>query len=437
MLESYSDCHQFDKTEPPSLGLPYPPSSSAPSDSQLSLYLYLSGFDSSAQSSDTSSEPLDNTLHQHISAFSTIGQRRPALPASPALPPPRNLLPVPYNTRYIADFIISQYERLVDFSYFRANDWQVSKLRISIAKRMQGSDSMRWIMFLGMRTISAVLDGDGPSSLDKHVKLITRFEQQIGPPSEQSLDSGRISNLTGLLELNFLKLKFIRHLNMYQCVQILAPMVCQIIYMDPTLWLDSWNFTAVSLTHILASSRAELIHFILLDSLCSLAYALPQAIEYDTSVAPFDIEMHPTKWIHGCPVEFQHALVEINAHFNARVGARPLRDWRYIEHRLKSWQAKVWSTTDEEPRRTVARLAVQESWRHALLIYLYMGACGVTSDDLRVQASVRQVFKLADTLKGLPLVSIYLPIQYIVDINRYRLERARVPKGTGSLLKNV
>lgn len=47
----------------------------------------------------------------------------------------------------------------------------------------------------------------------------------------------------------------------------------------------------------------------------------------------------------------------------------------------------------------MARLAVHESWRHALLIYLYMGVCGVNSADPRVESSVTQIVQLINVVK--------------------------------------
>jgi hypothetical protein len=160
-------------------------------------------------------------------------------------------------------------------------------------------------------------------------------------------------------------------MNAYQLLRNTAPIFLQIAFEEPALWPNPHNYAAISLAHIFASTRYELGHFVLMDSLCSLTYGLPQVIEYDTSILPSDVDIHPVEWVHGCPTEFQIALVNINARFHqTRVGPEP--DWRPIEHLIKSWQPAVQTSAEGESWQAVARLAVQESWRHTLLIYLYM-----------------------------------------------------------------
>jgi hypothetical protein len=102
-----------------------------------------------------------------------------------------------------------------------------------------------------------------------------------------------------------------------------------------------------------------------------MMYGVPQTVEYDTSVPPLEGDTHPVEWMHGCPAKLQLIMVDINIRraWN-RIGPAP--DWRGLEHRLLSWQPPVSTVPGEESWRAIARLAVQESWRHALLIYLYM-----------------------------------------------------------------
>lgn len=48
-------------------------------------------------------------------------------------------------------------------------------------------------------------------------------------------------------------------------------------------------------------------------------------------------------------------------------------DWQQIERRLMSWQARLsYQLQVPESWKSVAWLAVQESWRQTLLIYLYL-----------------------------------------------------------------
>ncbi|KAG9126572.1 hypothetical protein FRC07_002945 [Ceratobasidium sp. 392] len=157
-----------------------------------------------------------------------------------------------------------------------------------------------------------------------------------------------------------------------------------------------------------------------------MLYALPQVVDYDTTVQPFGVEVHPIEWFYGCPAEFQMALVDINAHFNRNRAGKNV-DWQFMEQRLKSWKPAMPTPEEDQSWRAVTRLAVQESWRHTLLIYMYMAVCGVTSDDARVQASVRQVFQLTSTVKPTeaPETNVHLLAQYLVAGTCTRSEKQR------------
>jgi hypothetical protein len=165
---------------------------------------------------------------------------------------------------------------------------------------------------------------------------------------------------------------FTDRINTYQLLRNTAPTFLQIVFTDSTLWPNRQDFTHVSLAHVLASTLYELGRFVLLDSVYSMAYALPQVIEYDTSIPPFQTEIQPVEWVHGCPIELQFALVEINARCNAQNRVGPEPDWQPIERRIKSWQPMARTLPGNESWKAVALLAVQEGWRHTLLIYLYM-----------------------------------------------------------------
>ncbi|KAG9091061.1 hypothetical protein FRC07_011941 [Ceratobasidium sp. 392] len=147
-----------------------------------------------------------------------------------------------------------------------------------------------------------------------------------------------------------------------------------------------------------------------------MAYGLPQVIEYDTSTPLFVPDSQPVEWIHGCPTALKMVLVELNKRCNGRNRVTPEPDWRPIEHRIKSWVSTTQVAPSDEAWKVAARLAVHESWRHTLLIYLYVGVCKFRSDDARVQASVRQVFQLINSVKDFekPSVDIHFLTQYLI-----------------------
>ncbi|KAG9119820.1 hypothetical protein FRC07_004961 [Ceratobasidium sp. 392] len=283
---------------------------------------------------------------------------------------PREISHVPSDVGNMAKFILTQHERLIEFSFFKPSNRQVLNIRESVNRRLMSSDTVRWIMFLGSKVLESFLDGTSAQKMDGFLRWIERFDQQLAQTPEQIFTSSE-SDLVGALEITFLKLKVTGTLNAYEHIRKVAPVFLQLAFADSSLWPNPYAFK-LSLAHALASPRYELGQFIFLDSLCSLVYALPQVLEYDTSASPIYDDIHPVEWAHGCPVDLHVALVNLNILCCVPNQARPVVDPQPIERRLREWQLRTQAPPGEESWRTVARLAVQESWRHMLLIYLYM-----------------------------------------------------------------
>jgi hypothetical protein len=74
--------------------------------------------------------------------------------------------------------------------------------------------------------------------------------------------------------------------------------------------------------------------------------------------------------MHGIPLEFQITIAEINA---CRDKSPYAPSWKEIEHKLITWQTRP-SEYDPswESQVIIAWFAVEESWRHTLLVYLYL-----------------------------------------------------------------
>ncbi|KAG8743863.1 hypothetical protein FRC12_014946 [Ceratobasidium sp. 428] len=174
----------------------------------------------------------------------------------------------------------------------------------------------------------------------------------------------------------------------------------------------------------------------MLDVMCSMMYGLPQVVDYDTSLPPLDAGVHPAELVHGCPPELQLILADINTR-SAWKQIGPILDWYTIERRLREWQPCLQTSKGEDSWKLVARLAVQESWRHTLLTYLYMAVCGAKSNEARVETSVRQVFQIINTVKHeiQPVTKAHFFLQYLIagaftPNERYRaLARERLSDG--------
>lgn len=152
----------------------------------------------------------------------------------------------------------------------------------------------------------------------------------------------------------------------------MVPTFLEIAFSDSTLWPNQYNLTAVSVAHILASNRHELGHFIYLDSITSMVYGMPQVLEYDTFTPPFNSATRPIQGCPICPAVLQIALIDMN---NLCSQMYIGDEWRGIERRILSWEAPIRDTTDVESWKIITQLAIEESWRQTLLIYLYMVSC--------------------------------------------------------------
>ncbi|KAG9073699.1 hypothetical protein FRC06_011197 [Ceratobasidium sp. 370] len=172
----------------------------------------------------------------------------------------------------------------------------------------------------------------------------------------------------------------------------------QIAFADPTLWPRQAASNGISLAHTLISPQLELVRYAFMEAVSGLVFGMPPLVEYDTSHPLIRTrETHPLEWVHG----FVMAIVKINI-WRARGMGRvtePDSGWREVEASIWAWRPLRDYEPNNDSQKLVARLAVQEAWRHAVLIYLYMGMCGVTSHDPRVESSTRQIGQLLSVVQ--------------------------------------
>ncbi|QRV82611.1 Fungal specific transcription factor domain [Ceratobasidium sp. AG-Ba] len=326
------------------------------------------------------------------------------------------------------NYVLGQIEQLLRTSFFQPAYHQFAHFRAVISERFQFSEAALCTKYLACKIFEAACTGKSRRNIGLYGQLLQRIEDYLeSTPPEDITFTETYNRLAGTLEVTYMKLMFSAGMNTYQLLRNAAPTFLQLAFSQPSLWPDSTNFTSVPLAGILDSSNYELSRFILLDALHSMAYGLPQVVEYDTSTPPIRRGGWPSEWVHGCPLELQFALVEINNRCNAPIRVLPEPDWRPIEDRIKSWKPAGSVLHGDESWKTVAVLIIQESWRHALLVYLYMGICGVSSDDERVEASVQQIFQLIDTAStfSTPSLLIHFLSQYLVAGACARTEKQR------------
>ncbi|QRV82564.1 Fungal specific transcription factor domain [Ceratobasidium sp. AG-Ba] len=283
---------------------------------------------------------------------------------------PQDLPPMPSHLREVLRFVMSSYEKIVNTSFFQSDHVQTIRVRESMSWRLQISPAARWSMFLAAKVFEGMTENSQTPTVRfaKYYDWIDRLEKHLDSVPWDGFTEIQVSHrLAEKLELNLFKLRTTNSINTYQLLQRHAPSFLRIVSSDPAFWSDTCPPTKVSLAHVLASERYEVTHFALLDMMCALSYGLPQ-------------------------------------------------DWYRVERELLDWKPSTRSVPGEEGWKAIARLAVRESWRHALLIYLYMGVCGVKSDDPRVRSSVKQVFQIIDTVKEKPqpITHLHFSTQYLI-----------------------
>ncbi|CCO29686.1 hypothetical protein BN14_03704 [Rhizoctonia solani AG-1 IB] len=205
------------------------------------------------------------------------------------------------------------------------------------------------------------------------------------------------NRLSDWIHVSLMGATFFNGLSTYGILQKVAPVFLQVIYSSPQIWPTGSDLTRVPLLSLLTSASHELAYFALADCTYAMISGLPQRVEYDTAIYSQFSYSSPYQLAHGLPTELSLALADINT---CRDKSLHARDWRDIE---QSWMTIAWH-------------AVQESWRLALLVYLYLAVCNVSSDDQRVQSRAKQILQVAGTVKkrGPSNASISFGNQYLM-----------------------
>ncbi|ELU42363.1 fungal zn(2)-Cys(6) binuclear cluster domain-containing protein [Rhizoctonia solani AG-1 IA] len=288
------------------------------------------------------------------------------------------------------DYVLAHGEMMMELSYFKPAQDQSDRLRRAISIRLKTSSFARWVMFLCARVCESFVNGDATQS-QIYNRWIGDVERALKGALTQDLASREAYDRLG----NCLEVS--QSSSIYKVLRTATPTFLQMVYADPKLWLESRDPTSIPLGQIVTSTHHALSHFALTDSLSAMAFGLPQQVEYDTiDYVPTSCPV-PFEWGHSTPAIFQVLLADINACRDKQLGART---WKDLEQQLLAWEAQSdYYNASWETWMISAWFAVQESWRLALLVYLYMAVCGRPSDDGEVQVCTQQIFEVISMVK--------------------------------------
>ena len=141
--------------------------------------------------------------------------------------------------------------------------------------------------------------------------------------------------------------------------------------------MERHGLLLVSVPRALGAPRYEIRRFVFYDTMIAFALGTPSFVQYDTSDYPIiPVTVRPLEWVHGIPEELIVNLVQVNSWRASNPGIPNMNDWAELELRALAWIPRtmelVGEDSYEDSYEVVARMAAQETWRHAVLIYVYM-----------------------------------------------------------------
>ncbi|CAE6406620.1 unnamed protein product [Rhizoctonia solani] len=327
---------------------------------------------------------------QHSLVTTTPSYESKSIPINPQLDP--------FDIENMKQLIVTQYARLAHRIAFRPFPYQVE---LGLANYLiRGSHLIYKTLYLGARISQALLDD---TNWQRYIGWIDTFHNRI-LGTQSSLIETDVNHLADRLAANCnLAVYAFMILNSsvgYTIFRKGVPMFLQLAAKFPDLWKGD---SAISLSQAL-HARHELGKFTLMDTVAALAFGISPLIHYDTTIRMEDYK--PGKFqfmepVYACPIIVLITLARVNASRVSRLmdqdETTPAGIQEY-EAAVQNWKPHV--DYADQPSQLITRLAVQEAWRQAALIYLYMGACAASSADDRVEALVRQVAQLAGTVEA-------------------------------------
>ncbi|CAE6482548.1 hypothetical protein ACGC1H_000016 [Rhizoctonia solani] len=357
------------------------------------------------------------------------GSSRHNSPSTGCLDMPRTLTLDPRVESNISPFVLSQYIRFVDKTAFRVPPPYV---RDGIVLRLRSSTITFSAMSLGARIIQALIDNFDDTNWSLYASLIDQLYSDICATTNGMDDHSYLEGrLAGIVELAGFKFVTSDNAAGYELTQKATPALLRLAYCYPGIWTKRG---VISPSQVMLHNKYEIFQFIWIDNISAMVLGTPTFLPYDTMArgphrSPLQMQM---EWIWGCPEEFIIQCARINTIRNS--GEQYNNNlWKDIETEIIEWKPTAEKSNDS--RDAVARLAVQESWRHAMLMYLYMAVCGVNSADPRVHASVKQITKLVCMVKHTDSFDrhLFVPCLVVGACARQESQRAMVKAKLSSL----
>ncbi|KAF8594952.1 hypothetical protein BDV93DRAFT_528998 [Ceratobasidium sp. AG-I] len=338
--------------------------------------------------------------------------------------------PIPLDPMAVVDIIpfIIQHLRRRAKQIFRP-----FPIEDGIALRVNDSEIARWTTFIGAKIFEALTEGHYRGHYMGWIDRLHRII--VGSPASQELGISDVrTRLSGLRELSTYAYMISSNASGYALFKESTPYFLQVASTFSNLWAPN---SAIYLSHALCCPQYGVRAFVLMDTVTALAFGVSALLVYETT--PQVTEMiqgtRVLEWVYGCPPDIILLMARINAWRASKwiesslleTGESTKPDdgkWRTIETLLRCWRPTIEEVDGSS--NLVTRLAIQESWRQGVLIYLYMGMCGASSEDARVHACVKQVVQLARTVEQGSLMEphLFIPCLLAAAAARHESHRA-------------
>ncbi|CAE6439411.1 unnamed protein product [Rhizoctonia solani] len=302
---------------------------------------------------------------------------------------PKSLPPDPSIVSNALPFISYQYTRMINHMAFGIPP---PSIMVTIMQRLSISATTFSSMTLGAKILQTMIDAVDQTDWTAYEKSVDDLHwQACNTPEEGSSLICTRGRLTAAIELTAYKFFLSNNVSGYSFLSMIAPLVMRIAYFYPQIWTKQGK---ISTHKMLDLGILELCSFVWVDTMSSTLLGTVPLLGYDASICKKTNTGSLMEWMNGCPRELILWFSRLNILRGSKQhhrGKLPT-EWENIEADIKKFEPVVDKT--ECSRDNVARLAVVEGWKTALLIYLYIGLHGVPSSDRRVQSAVKQIIGL-------------------------------------------
>ncbi|KAJ1301117.1 hypothetical protein OPQ81_003530 [Rhizoctonia solani] len=313
-----------------------------------------------------------------------------------------------------------------EYQLYRVSCWFMPpppQVRGPMINRLKSSKMTIWAVYLGLKLFKALNQNPYDTATSGYIGWIDKVEQRITVASNENSSFKDIADrLMAQLELTFIGFVTVGISLGYSLLRRALPKFHRLVAANPNLVVEHLDGNLlVSFPRTLGVPEQELNLFILYDAATAFALGVPHLVEYD-----YDGECDPTSHGHQCAHGAPIPLVEIISQVNSwRTGSKTVLDnWRALESRALAWRALPLPIEDDDASVNAGRLAVQESWRYVTLVYIYMGMCGCSSHDPRVQAAIAQIVRLEESVTDIS-ISMHMLMHYVVVGLGARYEQQR------------